>query len=339
MKKERNSSFELLRLFCIFGIVAMHAFGGIDTSTSVLNTELHVLFNSLFNTAVTCFVLISGYFGIKFNLAKLIRMDLMVIFFSVTSTVIQGNWNLKMIVKAFFPVITRQHWFITCYFALCILAPFLNDIPLQMQKDRYRRLLMVLLGMFSVIPTLTTYDIMQDSGKGLAHFVMIYLLGRYLAMYQNREYKKWKLMLGFFVCVMTAFVLDSILTLQKGVLYNTFSRDCSLFMILAAVFLVLFFAEIQFTNSFINCIAQSVLAITVLDAYLRSVWSNYLDLNQYVDNCYFVIVITGYVLIVMISAILLNEIRMAVFGRMEHWFSEKMAEHIIVGKGYLHGYR
>lgn len=332
MKKERNSSFELLRLFCIFGIVAMHSFGGIDTSTSVLNTELHVLFNSLFNTAVTCFVLISGYFGIKFNLAKLIRMDLMVIFFTVTSTVIQGNWNLKMIVKAFFPVITRQHWFITCYFALCILTPFLNDIPLQMQKDKYRRLLMVLLGMFSVIPTLTTYDIMQDSGKGLAHFVMIYLLGRYLAMYQNREYKKWKLMLGFFACVMTAFVLDSILTLQKGVLYNTFSRDCSLFMILAAVFLVLFFAEIQFTNRFINRIAQSVLAITVLDAYLRSVWSDYLDLNQYVDNCYFVIVITGYVLIVMISAILLNEIRMAVFGRMERWFSEKMAEYIIVGK-------
>lgn len=339
MKKERNSSFELLRLFCIFGIVAMHSFGGIDTSTSVLNTELHVLFNSLFNTAVTCFVLISGYFGIKFNLAKLIRMDLMVIFFTVTSTVIQGNWNLKMIVKAFFPVITRQHWFITCYFALCILAPFLNDIPLQMQKDRYRRLLMVLLGMFSVIPTLTTYDIMQDSGKGLVHFVMIYLLGRYLAMYQNREYKKWKLMLGFCVCVVTAFVLDSILTFQKGVLYNTFSRDCSLFMILAAVFMVLFFAEIQFTNRFINRIAQSVLAITVLDAYLRSVWSNYLDLNQYVDNCYFVIVITGYVLAVMISAILLNEIRMVVFGRMERWFSEKMAEYIIAGKRYLHGYR
>ena len=55
----RKSNFELLRLFCIFGIVVMHAMGNIDTSLSVWNTESHIFVNALFNTGVTCFILIS----------------------------------------------------------------------------------------------------------------------------------------------------------------------------------------------------------------------------------------------------------------------------------------
>ena len=45
----RKSNFELLRLFCIFGIVVMHAMGNIDTSLSVWNTESHIFVNALFS--------------------------------------------------------------------------------------------------------------------------------------------------------------------------------------------------------------------------------------------------------------------------------------------------
>ena len=34
MKHERSSNFELLRLLCIFGILVMHTFAGIDTAAS-----------------------------------------------------------------------------------------------------------------------------------------------------------------------------------------------------------------------------------------------------------------------------------------------------------------
>ena len=76
MSKDRSSNFELLRLLCIFGILMMHTFGGIDTSVSFFNTEIHVLVNSIFNMGVTCFILLSGYFGIRFDFKKLIRLDL-----------------------------------------------------------------------------------------------------------------------------------------------------------------------------------------------------------------------------------------------------------------------
>ena len=83
MSKDRSSNFELLRLLCIFGILMMHTFGGIDTSVSFFNTEIHVLVNSIFNMGVTCFILLSGYFGIRFDFKKLIRLDLMIIFFNI----------------------------------------------------------------------------------------------------------------------------------------------------------------------------------------------------------------------------------------------------------------
>ena len=50
MKHERSSNFELLRLLCIFGILVMHTFAGIDTAASPGNMLANVFANSLFNT-------------------------------------------------------------------------------------------------------------------------------------------------------------------------------------------------------------------------------------------------------------------------------------------------
>lgn len=186
----RKSNFELLRLFCIFGIVVMHAMGNIDTSLSVWNTESHIFVNALFNTGVTCFILISGYFGIKFRLEKLIEMDFMVIFYTVAGVAVRGDLKAKELILACFPIITRHYWFISCYFALCFLAPLLNALAEKIKKENFERLLVTMLLLFSVIPTITTYDIMQDSGKGLVDFVMIYLIGRYLSKYPVRLQKK-----------------------------------------------------------------------------------------------------------------------------------------------------
>ena len=105
MKHERSSNFELLRLLCIFGILVMHTFAGIDTAASPGNMLANVFANSLFNTGVTCFILLSGYFGIRFDLKKLIGLDLMVIFFTVVGTVALGDFGVKDLIKSCIPVL------------------------------------------------------------------------------------------------------------------------------------------------------------------------------------------------------------------------------------------
>ncbi len=323
MKTERNSSFELLRLLCIFGITVMHAFANIDTGGSWLNTEAHILFNSVFNTGVTCFILISGYFGIHFKLEKLVRMDCMVIFFTLAGTILLGDFGIKSLIKSCIPVISRRYWFITCYFALCILAPFLNQIPERLERAKFRSLLLVLLLLFSVIPTLTTYDIMQDAGKGLVHFVMVYLIGRYLARYQNRQHSGKILAFGFFCCILAIFLLDSGLTfLHRGEIYSTFARDCSLLIILAAVLLLLLFGTIKFTSPLVNRIASNVLAVTVLDSVLMNLLNRRFSLNAHSHSIFLTCLVLGYALIVVIIAIVSNEIRKFTIGRIEPWLCD-----------------
>lgn len=326
MKSARNSSFELLRLLCIFGIITMHTFASIDTGASTLNTSINVLVNSLFNTGVTCFILISGYFGIRFDLKKLISLDFMIIFFTLAGTILLGDLGIKTLIKSCIPVLSRHYWFITCYFALCILAPFLNQIPEHLSREHFRNLILILLLIFSVIPTITTYDIMQDAGKGLVDFVMIYLLGRYLSLYhKEKSYRNSRLLLGLVLSTVIVFGMDLALTLKQGVIYSTFSRDCSILIIFSSVLILLLFSQMHFTSHFVNRAASNVLAVYVLDQTLRTLLNRYIDLNTYAAEPYLILIVLGYVAVVVVAALLINEIRKLTIGRIEPWASGLLA--------------
>ena len=59
MKHERSSNFELLRLLCIFGILVMHTFAGIDTAASPGNMLANVFAPA--SPVLSCFRAISAY--------------------------------------------------------------------------------------------------------------------------------------------------------------------------------------------------------------------------------------------------------------------------------------
>ena len=231
------------------------------------------------------------------------------------------KYGCKDLIKSCIPVLSRRYWFITCYFVLCILAPFLNQMAERLEREHFRRLLLLLLLVFSLIPTVTTYDVMQDAGKGLAHFVMIYLLGRYLARYHTGHCSKKRLLLGITGSTALIFCADGALTLHQGVIYSTFSRDCSIFIIFSAVLLLLLFREFSLQSRIINRAATNVLAIYVLDQIIRNLLGRYLDLNAFSDQWYLFFVVCGYVLLVMLLAAVCNELRKLTIGRIEPWLT------------------
>ena len=146
----RKSGIELLRILCMFGIVYMHTFGSMLETVHGGNMALAVFENALFNCGVSCFVLISGYFGIKKNTRRLIKLDLTVIFFSLTATICTTVMGWDAIsktdwIKAIFPVITRRYWFMTCYIVLMLLAPYINPVSythldVYKRQDRHRHI-------------------------------------------------------------------------------------------------------------------------------------------------------------------------------------------------------
>lgn len=73
MAATRHSGLECLRIISIILIVSMHILGNTFHTSNLLNKEFILFVNTLGNTGVTLFILISGYFGIRFNTHKFSR--------------------------------------------------------------------------------------------------------------------------------------------------------------------------------------------------------------------------------------------------------------------------
>lgn len=97
-KANKNSSLELLRIFSIIGIVCMHSLAPIWTNPRFI--PLSAAENSIFNIGVTCFILISGYFGIRFSIRKWFYLEVIAIFggiITVVEIVRGGGVSLSLI--------------------------------------------------------------------------------------------------------------------------------------------------------------------------------------------------------------------------------------------------
>ena len=145
------------------------------------------LFSMYGKIGVNIFVLISGYLGIekKFKLRKIFNLEIQTLFFSWSFLVLFCIWNFKqlnleVIFKSVMPVLSNQYWFITSYVVLYVLTPWLNKLLLSLDQFEYRRLILVLLIMWSVIPCLT---FQETDGLNLNQqiwmFVM-YIVGAYI---------------------------------------------------------------------------------------------------------------------------------------------------------------
>ena len=272
---ERNSNFEMLRILCIIGIVSMHILAPVYNTLEGVNLYFGVLINSLFNVGVTCFTLISGYFGIRFKAKKLFMLETLVLSYTVLDLLLMIVQNephgLRDVVFAFFPISMRRYWYVTCYFALSCLAPFLNDFVEKCSKKYLVKLLGVMFVIFYVVPTLTIQrDIMMDDGKGLANMIFVYLLGRYF----NRSGESIKPRNALFLFALTfavEFLLNSILTyIRGGGVFAPFSRDCSALILVMAVALFWIFKEICFRSRLINVLARGTFATYIFEEIIRN---------------------------------------------------------------------
>lgn len=129
-KKKRNASFELLRIICMFMILYYHLLIKVDGEWLASNAIMTSLTIPL-HIAVICFVLISGYFGIKESYKKIISFFFQIIFYNVLAYFIYAisteNFNISFLIKAFLPItFNNDLWFIRTYFFFLLIVPILN---------------------------------------------------------------------------------------------------------------------------------------------------------------------------------------------------------------------
>lgn len=273
----RNSGFELLRIISMYMIVLIHANMYLPQFCEGSARVFYNGFvNGICNIGVTCFILISGYFGVNFNLKKLLKMECMMISFSILETVmillvmpqeLQGAALLEQIVKSCMPFVTRKYWFYSCYICLLIFSKYINQFVDSLEQEDFRKLLVVLLIIFSVFPTLFYFEIIPDNGKGFFQMLIIYLLGRYIGRFGMQHIGRLS-KAARMVVFSLLWILNGIsheIPINPGGIYHHLCKDNSITNIAMALLLLSFVKEWDFQSRFINTLSKYVFAIFALN--------------------------------------------------------------------------
>lgn len=304
----RNSSLELLRIICILLIIAHHysVHGGYNefTSLSLSAGGVFVQVLSAFGRlSCTIFILISAYFLIdvpRIHYRKIVPLVIEMFFYSIVIMLIMYSLDIAPInaentLASLCPVIFGN-WFVVYYILLYLLLPFINPWLLSMDKKQYTRFLVILLTIWSVIPTLTRWE--WGFGK-LGSMLTVYIIGAYIKLhvkdkitYPNRR----NLIIGLsfaFLIIASILCFDAIgYTFKMDLLVRRadyFTEDNSILALPCAVFIFMYFANLDFKSKWINQIASSVLGIYLIhdNALLRPyLWGTIFPNTDYLGNPY-----------------------------------------------------
>ena len=264
--KTRNSSIELLRILLMTMIVMHH----VVSSVIALAFSSHswACFDVFLHTAVVVFVLISGYFGIRFSWKRLFSLVLQVIFYSillfVVVGIIKGSWDGWFF--AFLPFSNNYYWFVTVYLQLYLVSFFLNKLFDYCSEREFLMLLGVMAFFVFYLGFLRKNEICDD-GKNLVNFIFLYQVGYGIRSF-NTKFVVIKTPIFVSLIVMIAIIvlcffipdnhnlfIHSVVFLYK---YN------SPFLILLSVILLLVFLNIKMQSKMINYLASSSFSIYLI---------------------------------------------------------------------------
>lgn len=134
-QNNRQANFELLRILAMYLILLWHIKGHYMME-GPNPEEFHSLvvkllsgFSSFISFHVDLFILITGYFGIRSNKKAIVKNLLLCAIylwgFNLISYLLDGTYDIKEVI---FPISHSPWWFMTVYFLLVLVAPFLEKM-------------------------------------------------------------------------------------------------------------------------------------------------------------------------------------------------------------------
>lgn len=331
----RQSNFELLRIVSMFAIllshILIHGFAGIENFSQSSNYIFHQFVNSFLMIHVNLFLLISGYFGIKFKWESLYNLLSKCFFYSVSIYVI---WHLcngtsltihDILGRASFIYKKNPWWFVYVYIQLFMVSPILNIVIRTINKTQYLKILSLLLFLNCVIGGLLKSDF-NPNGFTLQHFILMYFIGGYIRKY-NLFYKiKSKKLIGGYLCSSLSVFLLAILPI------HTWSGYVNPFVILGSVLVFIVFKNFTFQSKIINWFSASAFSVYLLhdeDTIVRGLMAyigNYTYLYTDVFLIYFPVLIIVAIVIFFIAVLIDKccDYILAPFSFIGKWKPEKI---------------
>ena len=288
MKRVRQSNIELLRIISMIMILCVHFAGatfGLPSIMTISETLSLALLakegmESFAIIGVNCFVLISGYFGIKPSVKGIVNFILWCMFYSVLiySIYVAAEpkyYNSSDIINSFAIFSHTDLWFVPAYFMLYLVSPVINGGLKDLSKRKFV-LLLIALTFINVYLGWFWQGKVNPTGYNVTQLIFIYIIGRFLRKHVSHSYKycKWYLLcyiLSFILIFASTFFFKS----AKAFAYN------SPYVIMASVFFFLIFTTFRFHNQYINFIASSAFAVYLIHK-MPPIWN---DLKTFlIDN-------------------------------------------------------
>lgn len=321
MQKVRNSTIELLRIVCMLMILIQHAdfwlFG--YPAAFTLRALGACVIESVSIIAVNVFVLISGYFGIRFKGIKIVNLLFQCLWAVIPVTL------LFMLVKGgpiaplsdwyrlFFPF---GYWYVTAYIGLIVLAPVLDAFIEQAEKKRLAMTIFLL----SLSAFIFDMVIREEAGLAFAGgystlwMVNLYLMGRYLRLYPLRNFGAGRALAVFLGYVTVQSVLFFF--------HLTGTRYTNPLLVIGSVAFFWMFTHFNFSSKVINRVASSALMVYLFSMHplviqLYGGWLHRLNATQPLP-----LFLTGtctVIVIIFLTAILYDKIRMVFWRGIEPW--------------------
>lgn len=278
MTHARQSNMELLRIVAMCMIIMFHFSDHnalqIKGTMDLCLDWLVLAFARIGGAFGNCvFVMLTGFFmwnkGLR--LRNLFRLWQQVLFYSVGSAILcyvfqlGGEHKFNIILKSFTPVFNCTYWYVSNYIVLLFLMPYLNKGIAGMSRSVHKKLIYMLIFMFSVLHTITGIEWIL--GSNVIPFVNLYLIGAYIGKYKVRGAKDNSC--NFKFMLITAIVMFLTIVVRK---YTNPERDLFRFVwgfeeflpTLMAIYGLIFFSRIKIATS--KCI--NGLSSTVFGCYM-----------------------------------------------------------------------
>lgn len=191
--ENRIIGLDCLRILCMVMVIILHILGqgGVLNEVSPGSANYHVAWalECICFCAVDCYALLSGYLSVCKSHplhSKLVLLWLEVVFYSAIYVcifrIIAPEFTGKReLLNALFPIMRRQYWYFTAFFALSFFAPIINAGIRDLNRRTATLMIVLIFAVFSVLPTLLCADPFQLKGGYSALWVVVlYILGSLL---------------------------------------------------------------------------------------------------------------------------------------------------------------
>ena len=350
--KTRDYNVDLFRVIATIFVIILHVLGqgGVLDNASPDGAKYWVAWflEILAYCAVNCFALISGYVMVNktTKLKNIVSLWFTVFFYSVLITAVFGLFlpetrSIKKLVYACLPVIRKQWWYVSSYFALFVAMPILNAAIHNISKKLFEKILLVILIAVCIIDCGDPKDpFVLSDGYSPIWLMILYLFGGYIRKYDVKEkVTALKSAGAFWIAILLTFLSKFCIhfvtkkIFGEEILDNTFVSYTSITIVLASVSLFLYCLNTKiskFSQKAIGLVAPATFGVylihvhpLVFDYIVKDAFAGFV--NQHLPVMLLCVLVATVLIFFVCTAIDLIRIQFFKLIKVDRW-SEKIEE-------------